>query len=123
MGFIRDAIEDALKHAPRLQKCADQEVWEDDEAYPKELLKLAEKVFTPLRLFRERLPYAEITSYNGRRLVEHLDEATNYAHRQISKEVGWLRSHSDSSSVVMGARGDLSVAAERLLADVELPPT
>lgn len=122
LGFIRDAIEDALKHAPRLQKCADREVWEDDEAYPKELLKLAEKVFTPLRLFRERLPYAEITSYNGRRLVEHLDEATTYAHRQISKEVGWLRSHSDSSSVVMGARGDLSVAAEQLLADVELPP-
>jgi len=122
LAFIRDAIEDALKYAPPLREIADREEWEGDEAYPRDLLKLAEKVYTPLRLFRERLPYPEITSYSGRRLVEHLDEATTYAHRQISKEVGWLRSHSDSDSVVTGARGDLSVAAERLLEDVELPP-
>lgn len=121
MTFIRDAIEDALKYAPLLREIADREEWEGDEAYPKDLLKLAEKVYTPLRLFRERLPYPEIKSYSGRRLVEHLDEATTYAHRQISKEVGWLRSHSDSDSVVIGARGDLSAAAERLLEHVELP--
>ncbi len=88
---------------------------------PKELLKLAEQVYTPLRLFRERLPYAEITSYKGRRVVEHLDGATTYAHRQISKEVSWLRSYGDRESVVIGARGDLSVAAARLLDEVELP--
>jgi hypothetical protein len=33
-----------------------------------------------------------------------------------------VRSHGDSESVVMGARRDLSVAAERLLEKVELPP-
>ncbi|MFB9263039.1 toll/interleukin-1 receptor domain-containing protein [Bradyrhizobium erythrophlei] len=120
--FITDAVQDALKYAPQLRDLADREGWEDDETYPNDLLKLAEKVMTPLRLFRERLPYTDITSYRGRRLVEHLDEATTYAHRQISKEVGWLRSHGNSESVVMGARGDLSVAAERLLEKVELPP-
>ncbi|UPK28427.1 toll/interleukin-1 receptor domain-containing protein [Bradyrhizobium sp. 195] len=120
--FITDAVQDALKYAPHLRDLADRAGWEDDETYPNDLLKLAEKVMTPLRLFRERLPYTDITSYRGRRLVEHLDEATTYAHRQISKEIGWLRSHGNSESVVMGARGDLSVAAERLLEKVELPP-
>jgi hypothetical protein len=33
-----------------------------------------------------------------------------------------VRSHGDSESVVMSARGDLSVAAERLLEKVELRP-
>jgi hypothetical protein len=122
LEFITDAIQDALKYAPQLHDLADREEWKDDERYPKDLLKLAEKVLTPLRLFRERLPYADITSYRGRRFVEHLDEATLYAHRQISKEVRWLQSHGDSESVVIGARGDLSIAAERLVEEVELSP-
>jgi hypothetical protein len=125
IDFITDAIQDALKCAPQLRDLANRdEEWKNDETYPQDLLKLAERVLTPLRLFRERLPYTDINSYRGRRLVEHLDEATEYAYRQISKEVGWLRSHGDSESVVTGARGDLSVAAERLLEleRVELPP-
>jgi hypothetical protein len=119
--FITDAIQDALKYAPQLRDLADRAGWEADATYPNDLLELAEKVMMPLRLFRERLPYADIISYRGWRLVEHLDEATTYAHRQISKEIGWLRSHGNSQSVVMGARGDLSVAAERLLEKAELP--
>lgn len=119
--FVREAMNDALKHAPALLELANRENWEDEEGYPDELLKLAQKVFTPLRLFRERLPYAEINTYPGRILIEELDEATAYAHRQMSKEVSWLQSHRNSKSVVMGARGDLIYATEDLLEKVQLP--
>ena len=51
VAFIKDAIEDALKFAPLLREVADRDDWEGDDAYSKELFALAEKVFTPLRLF------------------------------------------------------------------------
>ncbi len=120
MVFIGEAIADALKNAPALRELAEREEWENDDSYRDELLLHAEKVFTPLRLFRERLPFAEIESYVGRRRVEHLDEATADAHRALSKEVNWLRSHRDSRAVVEGARGDLRYAVEDLVNSVKV---
>ncbi len=120
IAFVKEAMADALRNAPALRELAKQDEWEDDNSYPDQLLKHAEKVFLPLRLFRERLPFTEIESYAGRRLIADIDEATAYAHRQFSKEVSWLRSHRDSPAVVEGARGDLRHAVDELVSKVEL---
>lgn len=119
-SFITESIEDALRWAPHLRELADREDWEDDVAYSTGLLRLAQKLEMPLRLFRERLPYPEITSYGGRRLVERHDVATRYAAQILSKEISWLQGHPDKKSVVSNARGDLSYAANRFLKEVEL---
>ena len=118
--FITEAISDALKYAVGLRHIADREDWEDDRSYAETLLRIAEQVETPLRLFRDRLPYDEVTSYRGRRLIELLDSATEHPIHQIAKEIRWLREYGDRKGVVIGARGDLSNAAAQLVEEVEL---
>ena len=98
------------------------ENWESDQDYFRKLISAAELVWEPLDQFRKRLPYDEITSYRGRTAINHFDAATYYAHRQIYKELAWLRDHGHKSrGVVIGARGDLPAAARNLLDMVSIP--
>lgn len=120
--FVVDAMETALISATPLLQLAEAEQWEGDASYSPRLMRATELVEEPLRLFREGLPFDRITSYRGRALIAQLDSGTDYAYKQIRKELNWLRAYGDRKGVILGARDDIPNAARDLIEEVQLPP-
>jgi hypothetical protein len=120
--FVTQAIAEALRRAEDLARLCVVENWQQDAAYIPRMIAAAKLLEEPLRLFRSRLPYGELTSYGNRVVVDRVDTTVAPVLSEVQKELNWMTNYGHREAVINGARNDLGFVATRLLEEIGTAP-